>query len=373
MSHGTYHRVYVRFWDDALDEGWSDDEVLLGLYLLTGPPRQTEGLFRARKQRMASDRKWSMERFEEAFAGLLARGFVEFDETVSLVFLPRALKYQPPANQNVAKHAAKRILALPDSPLHRRFMAVAETHCRWLPELLRERFPERYGKPQALNSNSNSSSISPPPPLSTTPRATPVEDHPPAAANDERQEEEGDTQGLVGEVVAVLDRTRLPVDEERVATTIAAFPDDDPIAAANLVVLWAGRPGFRMPTAADALHAALRKSSDAVAAARPADPAPAAPVGEPCPGTESPPAWWPEFRRRLADQLDDAAVANLRRLKLHPHDDDRLAISASVADVRWIEGRFRPLFAQVLAEIDGAPDDAAVVVCAGRAAEAVAA
>ena len=144
MSDFKYHRVSSRFWADEKTMRWDDDTRLLALYLLTCPHRTTEGLFRLPKPYIAADLGWSMERLEKPFAKLLADGFIKYDETVSVMLLPNALKYNPPENTNQAIRAARTVAELPETPLLREFQRLAEQYS----ERLAEQLAKLLGNPQ---------------------------------------------------------------------------------------------------------------------------------------------------------------------------------------------------------------------------------
>ena len=144
MSDFKYHRVSSRFWADEKTMRWDDDTRLLALYLLTCPHRTTEGLFRLPKPYIAADLGWSMERLAKPFAKLLADGFIRYDETVSVMLLPNALKYNPPENTNQAIRAARAVAELPETPLLREFQRLAEQYS----ERLAKQLAELFGNPQ---------------------------------------------------------------------------------------------------------------------------------------------------------------------------------------------------------------------------------
>lgn len=145
MGEGPrYFRVSPRFWDDAAS--WSDDAKLLALYILTCHHRTSEGLFRLPKAYAREDMEWSQERFEEGFRELLEVGFIDYDETARVVLIRKALKYQQPANENVAKSAVDKLKELPETRLWQEFRQLAEQYSEHLGKQLREQF----GEPQAL-------------------------------------------------------------------------------------------------------------------------------------------------------------------------------------------------------------------------------
>ena len=149
-----YQRVSPRFWAEAQAGGWGDDMKMLGLYLLTCEHRTSEGLFRLPVEYMAADLSgadglgcdlagaWSAERVTKTLADLSADGFVRYDHAARVVFLPRALAYQPPENPNQRKAAIKNLQALPQTDLLADFIASAARHCPELAREAAERLPE---------------------------------------------------------------------------------------------------------------------------------------------------------------------------------------------------------------------------------------
>jgi hypothetical protein len=162
-----FYRVGPSIWL----EPWDDDTRSVAFYLLTSSHRTTEGLFRLPLEYARTDMRWTMKRFEGAFAKLLAAGFIEHDREAQVVLLVNALKWQAPANPNQIKAAVKAVAELPASPLLIRLLALAVTHCQPFAQALRERFPEQLGQPFAqllgqpvANTPSPSPSLSPPDP-----------------------------------------------------------------------------------------------------------------------------------------------------------------------------------------------------------------
>lgn len=141
-----YYRVSPRFWSRAEQKGWSDDAKLLALYLLTGPHRTTEGLYRLPKKYAQADLEWSRERFDQPLAELIHDGFCDYDEDAQVVLVSGAMRYQACANENMAKAAVKRLKELPETRLARNFQQLAER----FDQRLHEQLPEGFGEPQAL-------------------------------------------------------------------------------------------------------------------------------------------------------------------------------------------------------------------------------
>jgi hypothetical protein len=144
MSRGdpTYWRVSPNFWRHAAEHDWSEDVRALAMYLLTNPHRKTEGLYWLPIGYMASDLAWLTERVAESLAILEAEGFVAYDHKASVVFLPKALKYQRPDNPNQWTAAIRSIRELPANGLFPAFLEAACAYAKGFAKALREAFPK---------------------------------------------------------------------------------------------------------------------------------------------------------------------------------------------------------------------------------------
>lgn len=137
-----YFKVSSRFWTDEKVAQWDDDTRLLALYLLTCPHRSMEGLYRLPKAYICADLGWDAKRLAKPFSKLLEDGFISYDETVHVVLVRHALKYQAPDNPNQGKAAIKALEELPETPLLWELQRLAERFAKPFAEQLRERFGE---------------------------------------------------------------------------------------------------------------------------------------------------------------------------------------------------------------------------------------
>lgn len=135
-----YFRLSPRIWEQE----WSESAKTLAIYLLCNRHRNTEGLYRLPKAYILGDLGWARERLAEPFAELLEAGFIEYDDKTSVVFVAKALRWQPPDNPNQRKHAVKLLQQLPETPLFDEFLRAAEEYAPDFAEQLRERMPERF-------------------------------------------------------------------------------------------------------------------------------------------------------------------------------------------------------------------------------------
>lgn len=140
-----YYKVGPAFWTDHA--AWTDDERLLGLYVLTCPHRSTEGLFRLPVAYMAADLRWQEKRVRRALATLVAHDFIAYDDQAGVVLIVKALKWQQPSNPNGVKAAVKALRAVPPTVLATRFRGLAERFAERLAEGLPEGIPAGLGDP----------------------------------------------------------------------------------------------------------------------------------------------------------------------------------------------------------------------------------
>lgn len=136
-----FFQVYVPFWENARREGWTDDEKQLGLYLLTGPHRNLEGLFRLPYGYVVEDLGWDEARVEATLSLLVARGFAAYDDTVRVVLIVKGLRFQCPKGQKQITGALTSLRAVPATYLMRGLIATAEKHCPDFAASLKKAYP----------------------------------------------------------------------------------------------------------------------------------------------------------------------------------------------------------------------------------------
>ena len=100
-----YRKVEVRMWGDDKFRRLSPLQPsgqALWLYLICGPATgPIPGLFKAGPASMAEDLGWSVEAFREAFREVFREGMVKADFKARVVWLPKAIEHNPPANPNI--------------------------------------------------------------------------------------------------------------------------------------------------------------------------------------------------------------------------------------------------------------------------------
>ena len=136
MSYEHYSRVYSSIWA----EPWTENMRTLAFYLVTGPQRRTEGLYRLPLAYVEGDLDWQPKRLKAVLGALTAEGFVEHDPKAQLVLLVNALKRNG-LNTKQRIGVVKAFRELPPSPLLERFVSLSREFNQQLWEDLAEAFP----------------------------------------------------------------------------------------------------------------------------------------------------------------------------------------------------------------------------------------
>jgi hypothetical protein len=104
MSTYRYSKVSRRLWGDATFRALSAAEPngqTLWLYLMTCPERTAiPGLFRAFEGGIANALGWSVEGFRKAWGEVSGEGLARADWRAGLVWIPKAIKHEPPESPN---------------------------------------------------------------------------------------------------------------------------------------------------------------------------------------------------------------------------------------------------------------------------------
>lgn len=119
-----FRKIEVRTWADERFRSLSPIQPSgqgLWFFLLTGPHTgPIPGLFRAGRGQMADELGWDLEAFDEAFGEVFAQGMAEADFKAKLVWLPKALKHNPPESPNVVRSWRVELDLLPECDLKRK-------------------------------------------------------------------------------------------------------------------------------------------------------------------------------------------------------------------------------------------------------------
>jgi hypothetical protein len=102
-----YRKIDTRMWADAKFRALSTPQPsgkYLWIALLTGPhTTNLPGLLRVGEMALSEELGWSLEGFREGFAELFREGLAKADWNARVVWIPNAIKFNPPDNPNVVK------------------------------------------------------------------------------------------------------------------------------------------------------------------------------------------------------------------------------------------------------------------------------
>ncbi len=127
---GRYYHVSPRFWRVTRD--WSEDARTLAMYLATAPHRNMVALYYCPIAYMGTDLGWDHGRTATALEDLISRGYAYYDHQAEVVFVPQALREDPPTAGKQTVGAVAALRELPTTPLLETLAGVAAEVC---PEL----------------------------------------------------------------------------------------------------------------------------------------------------------------------------------------------------------------------------------------------
>jgi uncharacterized phage protein (TIGR02220 family) len=145
-ASGRYRRISIRMWTDSRFLELSRPQPnaqTLWVYLLTGPHTGLiPGLFVAGEAALAEALEWPLPTFRKVLAEITSQGMARVDRRTRLVFLPRAVEHNPPANPNVVKAWRTALEELPECELRDQ----AEDVIRAFLESMGENFARAFPK-----------------------------------------------------------------------------------------------------------------------------------------------------------------------------------------------------------------------------------
>mgnify|MGYP001159382340 CR=1 FL=1 len=148
-----YRKIDVRIWSDAKFCSLSaaqPNAQTLWLYLLTNPETTSiPGLFRSGEMMMAEALGWSLEGFREAFREASSKGLVKADWKARLVWIPNAIKHNPPESPNVVRGWRTAWDELPECSLKVEAFQALEALLKGFTEGFQKAFREACPKPMA--------------------------------------------------------------------------------------------------------------------------------------------------------------------------------------------------------------------------------
>ncbi|WP_407510773.1 hypothetical protein [Ralstonia sp. GP101] len=122
---GLYRRIYCRMWSDQRFTGLSRDAQLLWVFMLTGPhTSKIPGLFRLGKSTAAEEMRMELDEFVQTWSEIESAGMARADWAARMVFIPRAVVYNPPESPSVVISWGRAFRDIPECDLRN----VARTH-----------------------------------------------------------------------------------------------------------------------------------------------------------------------------------------------------------------------------------------------------
>jgi hypothetical protein len=150
---GRYRRIEVRTWGDEKFRALSPMPPSgqgLWLYLVAGPfTSPIPGLFSAGPAAMAEDLGWSPEAFADAMSEAIALGMVRVNTGAKLVWLPNAIRHNPPGSLNVVKSWGAEFNLLPECDLKREAFEALKVSIHALGKAFGDAFDKSWAKPSA--------------------------------------------------------------------------------------------------------------------------------------------------------------------------------------------------------------------------------
>ena len=112
-----YQKIESRIWNDEKFVTLEAGAQRLWFYILTSPHNNLLGCYVLKPGYACDDLKCLPKSFRKDLAKLLAKGLVEYDEAVQVVYIKNFLKHNPLTNPNQLKSAVTVLANLPRSPL----------------------------------------------------------------------------------------------------------------------------------------------------------------------------------------------------------------------------------------------------------------
>jgi len=178
-----YRRVETRIWTDAKVRKLSRPQPCgqsLLFRLLTGPETIIiPGVLYVTRAGLAEKLGWDAKGLGKAFAELSREGFAKASWDEGLVWLPNAVKHNPPANPNVVKGWAKEWPEVPECALKSEILRALRTHIEGLgkgfAEAFAERFPDGSANQEQEQEQDTGTGEQASPAKRATARSTPIE------------------------------------------------------------------------------------------------------------------------------------------------------------------------------------------------------
>jgi hypothetical protein len=157
-----YRAIHVKMYADEKFRALSKPKPnaqTLWVFLLTAPHTSSiPGLSTIGEAALAESLGWELEGFREAFAEVSSKAMAKADWKARVVWIPNAVKYNPPESPNVVRAWAKAWEEIPECDLKTEALSVLKAFMEGMGEGFRKAFEKGFGiafaKP-CLNQNQN--------------------------------------------------------------------------------------------------------------------------------------------------------------------------------------------------------------------------
>ena len=112
-----YRQVHCSFWDDPEVEGWTTEEKLFFLYLITNPHSMQCGISTITKKRMSSESGISLRGIDTLLVRFQKLGKIKYNDQTSELALRGWRKYNPDTSPTVKSCIDKELLNVKDRVL----------------------------------------------------------------------------------------------------------------------------------------------------------------------------------------------------------------------------------------------------------------
>jgi len=159
MADDIYRRITVRMWGDAKFRELSPlppSGQSLWLVLLCGEQTGVvPGIFKIGEAAFAEQLGWSLEAFRDAFQEALSLGMVEADWQARLIWVPNAIRHNPPASLNTIKSWRTTWSLLPECELKTKSWGELKAFTEGMGEAWAKAFGMACPKPRAIQEAGN--------------------------------------------------------------------------------------------------------------------------------------------------------------------------------------------------------------------------
>src|SRR5260221_198780 len=96
-----YRKILCKIWNDETFSKLTEREKLVCFQIHTSPLSNSFGLYKASLHALAEELNISISKYKKAFQKVIDVGFFVYDFESKVVFIPKFLQDNPPANPNV--------------------------------------------------------------------------------------------------------------------------------------------------------------------------------------------------------------------------------------------------------------------------------